>query len=218
LKVTNFYTSKNFLASLCDDGNVYIWSINGSESENKSGNNDSFQFSFIYSIHSTPEIGMITDCKILDINMEYNNICNRPASALVDSNSSDLYNMNTIAICTSFGYIKIYNIENKSELFSMRLFLPENQSNPNNSFSKLNKLFYSLNYIITIDTSGYVFFLSLQQLNSPLNHKNNEKSSFPSHKIKLSSNCLRTLCIFKESIICIGDSDGYIYLLSIFDI
>jgi len=208
------------LASLCEDGNVYVWSINRSDYEHETDNDDSCQFSFIYSIQSSSEIGKVTDCKILDTNVEHKNIYNSKYTELIDMNSNDLNNMNTIAFCTSFGYIKIYNIENKSELFSIRLFIPdtENQTKPKNNFSKLNKLFYSLNHIISIDTNGYVYFVNLQQLNNSSNQKKNEKNSFLSHTIKLSTNCLQTLCIYKDSIICVGDSDGYLYLLSVFDI
>ena len=206
--------SKKFLASLCEDGNVYVWSRSESEN-NEEHDNDSSHFNFLYSIQSSSEIGQISDCKIIDTTIDN--------ATLSDSNSNNLNNMNTLAICTTFGYIKIYNMESKAELFSLRLNLPETEPKFNkNNFTKLNKLFYSLDHIITIDSTGYIYFVSLQQFSSSNNstslQKNKETSTFLSHSIKLSANCLQTLCIYKDSVICVGDSDGYIYLLSIFDI
>ena len=199
--VIDFFVSKKYLASLCDDGNVYIWKFNTklNDLEHEDNLNESF-YSFFYSIQSSSDIGKITDCKIIESNQE-------------NSNSLDIKNfdnINTIAFCTSFGSVKIVNIETNTELFSLRLNIPQQQFK-SELYSKLNKLYYSSDYIITIDSNGFIYFI-----NSSSNTQ--QESHFLSHTIKLSSNCLQALSIYKEFIICVADSDGYLYFLSIYDL
>lgn len=213
--VTDFCTSKKYLASICDDGNVYIWKLNEI--------GDNFNFSFFYSIQSSSDMGKITDCKIIEINSE-----NKQNNNNNNNNTNNLNNLNTIAVCTSFGYLKIFSLENNSELFSLRLYLPTDKQTTKLNFSKLNKLYYSIDHIITIDSNGFVYFVNLQQKlsdsssssssSNQLARQTSEKSSFLSHTIKLCSNSLQSLTIYKNSIICVGDIEGYLYFLTIFDI
>jgi hypothetical protein len=174
-------------------------------------------FTFVYSIQdSSADIGKITDCKIIE--------------------SKSQNGISTLAFCTSLGFIKIFNINTKYELFSLKLTVPSTQ----NSKSKLNKLFYKLDYIITIDSSGYIYFIDLQKqadsfgatssngelvrsVSFSSSTKRDSSSSlatsakFLSHTIRLTSNCLNCLSIYKESIVCTGDSEGNLYFLSLID-
>lgn len=129
----------------------------------------------------------------------------------------------TIAVCTSNGYIKIYNIQTSVEIFSIRLNVPDSNQTIHSS---LNKLYYSPDYIITVCSQGYVYFIDLKQVNtstetgssSAISSNTSTSSSFLSHTIRLTSNQLRSLCIYKEMIICVGDSTGKVYFLSLIDI
>ena len=161
----------------------------------------------MYAIQSSTDIGKINDCKISE------------------SNSKNA--VSTLAVCTSLGFIKIFNIQTTSELFSLKVARPNGGSSSN---VNLNKLHYTLSYIITVDQSGYVYFIDLQQVNNNSNgfqaenSDNNSKgfktktNSFLSHTIKLCSNSLQTLCIYKDMIVCVGDSEGTLYFLSLVDI
>ena len=176
-------------------------------------------FNFINTIQNSDEFGKINDCKII----ESPSFSDSQINAFSSKNSNNnLNNLSTIAVCTSLGYIKIYNIESNCEIFSIRLSVP----NLNNVFSKLNKLFYYSDYILTIGSNGYIYFVDLQQADkSILSDKNvlepiirqSVNSSFLSHTIKLSENQLLSLSIFKNSIISVGDSAGNLYFLSLVD-
>ena len=161
-------------------------------------------FSFLNSIHSTSEFGKINDCQIVESKPKSEHQTNSPS---------------TIAVCTSEGYINIYNIQTNVELFSIRLTVPSSNGTVS---SKLSKLYYSTDYIIAIGSQGYVYFIDLKQANpntetstGTMSYTNSSNSSFLSHTIKLTSNQLQSLCIYKERIVCIGDSMGNIYFLSL---
>ena len=124
-------------------------------------------------------------------------------------------------------------------MFSLKISVP---TSPTPTNAKLNKLFYTLDFIITIDAAGFVYFIDLQQVsndksNSPSTPLSSSASfssslnelpdsgaggkkanSFLSHFIKLSAHSLQSLCIYKDSIICVGDLDGSLYFLSLIDI
>ena len=226
--VIDFQLSRNYLASICEDGNLYLWTINTKSTDNlssKSGSNNgdseedetsssNFEsiFSYLYTIQSSSDIGKINDCKI---------------------NESTTNGVSTLAVCTSFGFIKIFNIQTNAELFSLKVSQPSNPS----LHANMNKLYYTPSFIITIDQSGYVYFIDLQQVNNNSNNTSGnsgasavagsdilgensklKNSSFLNHTIKLCSNSLQTLCIFKDMIVCVGDSDGNLYFLSLIDI
>jgi factor associated with neutral sphingomyelinase activation len=165
--VVDFYTVKDYLASLCQDGNLYLWKMSVSETAT-----DPELFTFFYTIQSSADIGKIKDCKMVD---------------------------STLAVCTSLGFVKIFNIETNSELFSLKV-----------ASTNLNKIFYTTDFIITCSSCGHVYFIDL------LNDL--KSNSFLSHTIKLTDNSLETLCIYKEMIICLGDSEGFLYFLSLCDI
>lgn len=174
-------------------------------------------FNFITTIQNSDEFGKIKDCKII----ESSSYSESQKESFSSKNDNNLNNLSTIAVCTSLGYIKIYNIESNCEIFSIRLNVP----NSNNVFSNLNKLFYSLNYILTIGSNGHIYFVDLQQADKSKNGKNllesdikqSVNNSFLSHIMKLSENQLLSLSIFKNTIICVGDSDGNLYFLSLVD-
>jgi hypothetical protein len=269
--VIDFELTKSYLASLCEDGNIYLWKSNkkhrptdsnlvvidsdGDEDEqasyeasnNGTGYNSddkeddsilsslsdssrcaesSSLYSFLYSIQCSADIGKINDCKIIETTEQNNR-------------------MSTLAICTSLGFIKIYNISTKKELFSLRL----QSSSSSLATVKLNKLHYSNDFIVTIDSAGHIYFIDLKQQQtsasltasssyaslSSLSLKSDEantsssmlsnsisntssNSSFLSHTIKLTSCSLQSLCIYKDLIICVSDAEGNLYFLSLYDI
>lgn len=248
--VVDFQVGNFFLASICDDGNLYIWNFDPkkiiakyeksqlqninivdaeeykhyydrfAEEDNEDINTgdtyytaDNACFGFLNSIQSSYEIGKIVDCKIVEQQM--------PKTSSIDKISSP----SSIAVCTSNGYIKIYNIQTSVEIFSIRLYVPESNQT---ICSQLNKLYYSSDYIITVCSQGYVYFMDLKQVNTNTetgsnnsmsnNTGNITSSSFLSHTIRLTSNQLQSLCIYKERIICVGDSSGKVYFLSLMNI
>ena len=221
--VVDFQLSRSYLASICDDGSLYLWKLNrlneasdpsnvdseGDDLDDESltsGNTEQYtdvdyenMFHFLYTIQSSTDIGKINDCKIVE---------------------SSANNVPTLAFCTSHGYVKIFNMQTNSELFSLRVNQPASTAHAN-----MTKLYYTLGYIITIDQSGHIYFIDLQQVNNSSNSGDSQKtstatttSSFLSHTIKLSANCLQTLCIYKDMIVCVGDSEGNLYFLSLIDI
>lgn len=174
-------------------------------------NADDSCFAFLNSIQSSSELGKILDCKIVE-------------SQKLNSVNTDQTNLpSTIAVCTSNGYIKIYNIQTSVEIFSIRLNVPDSNQT---IYSRLNKLYYSPDYIITVCSQGYVYFIDLKQVNtstetgssSAISSNTSTSSSFLSHTIRLTSNKLQSLCIYKEMIVCVGDSTGKVYFLSLIDI
>jgi hypothetical protein len=218
--VVDFQLSRSYLASICEDGNLYLWKNNAKPSDSVSSNSEAnngdsedddtssnFEsiFVYAYTIQSSSDIGKINDCKI---------------------NESNNNNVSTLAVCTSYGFIKIFNIQTNAELFSLKVSQPSNASLQAN----MNKLYYTPSFIITIDQSGYIYFIDLQQVNNSNNGnnggndfiiENNSKlknNSFLNHTIKLCSNSLQTMCIYKDMIVCVGDSDGNLYFLSLIDI
>ena len=218
--VVDFQLSRSYLASICEDGNLYMWKLNAKSSDSVSSNSEAnngeseddesssnFEsiYSYLYTIQSSSDIGKINDCKI---------------------NESNNNNVSTLAVCTSFGFIKIFNIQTNAELFSLKVNQPSNPSINAN----MNKLYYTPSFIITIDQSGHVYFIDLQQVNNSNSNSNSggsdlviensklKNSSFLNHTIKLCSNSLQTLCIYKDMIVCVGDSDGNLYFLSLIDI
>ena len=219
--IVNFELSESYLASICDDGNLCLWSFdktqilrsdvthfyddedsdefsdeNSSSQEEKSGQSC---FSFLCSIQSSPKFGKITDCKI------------------VEACSSQQANLSTVAVCTSLGFIKIYNIQTNCEIFSIRLDVPVDLKP---SHAKLNKLCYTSDYILAVDQSGFLYFIDLQQVNGEAATSANQlQNSFLAHTVKLTnSQSLHSLCIYNEAIICAGDSDGTLYFLSLVEI
>lgn len=245
--IVDFHLSKSYLASICDDGNLYLWKLNKkilndessdselSDEENASQDEDEITdesdaidfdnlFTFLFTIESSSDIGKINDCKIIE------------SSNMDNHNSQAKNSISTLAICTSLGYIKIFNIATNCELFSLKLNVPGMV----NVKSKLNKLFYRLDFIITIDSNGFIYFIDLQKQsdnfydnnmnssielkransfssNSLISSPTSSVSTFLSHTIKVSSNCLNCLSIYKESIICTGDNEGNLYFLSLID-
>ncbi len=246
--IVDFHLSKSYLVSICDDGNLYLWKLNKKILNDDSSDSESSDdeilsldedeivddsntidydnlFTFLYTIQSSSDIGKINDCKIIE-------------SSNVDNNDTLTKNsISTLAICSSLGYIKIFNIATNCELFSLKLNVPGMV----NVKSKLNKLFYKLDYIITIDSNGFIYFVNLQKKSdnvsdgissgdllirsnslSSNNLMNSTTSSlltstFLSHTIKVSSTSLNCLSIYKESIICTGDTEGNLYFLSLID-
>lgn len=193
-----------------------------SSADHQSDKKEDYSYQFVYSIQSCEEdIGKITDCKLIE------------AAAASSGNeygaaSSRQDQVHTLAICTSLGFVKIYNLRTKCELFSLRIQVPQTQTN-----AKLTKLHYTNDLIITIDSSGHIYFIDLkqqQQLAKPAGASVSStqqptlstptlslSSSFLSHTIKLTSNSLTCLSLYNEIIISVGDSAGNLYLLSLFD-
>ena len=222
--IVDFELSESYLASICDDGNLCLWSFDkqqilrsekldtkhlydeedsdevsdepSSSQEDKSGQSC---FGFLCGIQSSAKFGKITDCKI------------------VEACSSQQANLSTVAVCTSLGFIKIYNIQTNCEIFSIRLDLPVDLRS---TCVKLNKLFYTSDYILAVDQGGFLYFIDLQQVNAEAATSGNQlQNSFLAHTIRLTNNqSLHSLCIYREAIICAGDSDGTLYFLSLIDI
>lgn len=240
--VVDFQASYSYLASICDDGNIYIWKLDPKNIIKKFENSkfslvndedndydfgdieddlepalDDSQsdecFTFLNSIQSSDDFGKINDCRIVQ------SLDSVSKSSFTSTNLDNMSsNLSTIAVCTSYGYVKIYNIETSVEIFSLRLNIPESPQ----IYSKLNKLYYSLDYIITIDCQGFVYFIDLKQVskkqfcteaNLPM-----ASSPFLSHTVRLGKSQLQSLCIYKETIICVGDSEGNLSFLSLVDI
>ena len=170
-----------YLASLCDDASIQVWKFTDINSS---------QFSLPVSYY-TFNLGDITDCQLID---EYHN------SKSFDDIES------TIAFCTKDSLIKIVNIKTKSELFSLNLC----NLLAGTSCVSLTKLIYNIDYIVTIGTNGFIYFIDLNQTPTSIE----TKSSYLSNKIKLCSSSLQCLSIYNESIVSIGDSDGNLYFLS----
>lgn len=228
--VLDFQLTKTYLASLCDDGNVHVWKLNKSSAANNQAasfdrNEDDESdedelvsqplqqlqppnrsllsldetpdlenpFTFGYALEHTTDMGKITDCRIIDAGP----------------------GVPTIAVCSAGGYVKIYNAQTNSELFSIRINVPDVQQQ---NAAKLNKLLYLNDYILTVDTAGYIYFIDLKQQNGADSVKSNNQSPFLSHFIKLTSNSLHSICMRDDLIIAVGDSTGYLHLLSLFDI
>ena len=142
-------------------------------------------------------MGKITDCRIIE--------------------SSSLA---TLAICTSLGFVKIFNISTASELFSIRISVPGLSSS---SYAKLNRLVYTNDYILVIDSNGYLYFVDLQQqggisTSTSTPTSKSTTSSFLSHHIKLTASSLTSIAVYNDFIIACGDSDGYLHFLSLLDI
>lgn len=215
--VLDFCLTRTHLASICDDGDVLLWQLNTATVDSAArddSDDESNQFDFKlsgrfarlpeqpslettyvyqYSVEHTPETGKITDCRIVE---------DVPVP--------------TLAVCTSLGFLKIFNLDTAAELFSIRIYVPDLSSTP----AKLNRLVYTNDYIITVDSCGFLYFVDLQQqggIGSKSGAKNSS-SSFLSHHIKLTNHSLSSIAIYKELIIACGDAEGSLHFVSLVDI
>lgn len=116
--------------------------------------------------------------------------------------------INTLAMCTSAGYVKIYNIKTNSELFSLKL-----------SDSALNKVYYDANYLMSVDSNGVAYLIDLahqqQQQQADNTTSISSSASFFTHSIKLGSNSLTSLSVFSNGqLFSVGDTEGNLYVLS----
>ncbi len=185
--IINFKISPKYLylASLCDDSSLLVWKFTQHDNTQHE-----FHLPVNYYTFASNLYGQITDCQLID--------------EIHHNNQDDIES--TIAFCTKEAFIKIINIKTKCEMFSLNInSLLDVRTN-------LTKLSYNIDYIITIDSNGFVYFIDLNQTND--NKTNDGKSSYLSNKIKLCSNSLQSLSIYNENIVCTGDSDGNLYLLS----
>lgn len=225
--VLDFCLTRSHLASICDDGDVLLWRLNtsaaltsatadcsdvASSSEETDDEYDVDQrlrlsgrfarlpeqpslettYTYLYSIEHTTEMGKITHCRVIETG---------PVA--------------TIAVCTSQGFVKIFNLQTAAELFSIRINVPDN-STP----AKLARLVYTIDHIITVDSAGYLYFVDLQQ-QGDINAKSQSmrsSSSFLSHHIKLSSQALTSIAVYNDLIIACGDADGNLHFISLIDI
>lgn len=200
--ILTFEINENFLGIICFDGTLYIYKLNLDhqsliiKSQPKYLTRikidyeiDSSNFySLINIIHSdVSSNGKINDCKFLN---------------------SKIDSIDTVAFCTTLGFIKIFKIDSNTELFCFKISQLE---------IKLNKLLYLNNFIITCDAKGNLYFLDLQNRNKIIkkDKETSKNTFFPIKSLKISDYCLESLQIFQEKIICVGDSDGNLYTLSI---
>lgn len=159
-------------------------------------------FSFLHSIPCSDQFGKINDCRIVE-----SSTVRDPAY-----NSEATNQLCTIAVCTNLGYVKIYNVETNYEIFSIRLNCPDSPATP----AKLTKLVYSPDFIIACGSRGFLYFIDLQQQAS--NGTGGETGSFLSHTMQLGKCQLSSLSLYKKVIVCVGDSEGTVYFLSLLDI
>ncbi|RNA14126.1 FAN-like, partial [Brachionus plicatilis] len=203
--ILTFDISEHFLGTICFDGTLFLYRLNlSSQSSLKKSHsnfltkiklNSEIEKNTFYSlanvIHSDLSVyGKIVDCKLLN---------------------SKIDSIDSVAFCTSLGFIKIFKIDSNTELFSFKLSDQE---------VKLNKLLYLHNFIIACDATGSLHFLDLQ---SEMKEENESKkireksldSFFPIKSLKISEHSLEAIQIFKQEIICVGDSDGNLNVLSL---
>jgi hypothetical protein len=207
-------TSRSHLAILCKDGNLYQWktntkllendfnSENGSESDDEDDFNDGRSdqstnyFTYLFKIQNSNDIGEINDARIFEDDSEQ---------------APDA----TLAVCTSLGYVKIYNIENNTELFSLRVNsanVPTHVLTSSGEERSLRKILYTLDYIVTVGANGYVYFIDLKQ--DQLVGATNAAPSFLAHCLRVSESALTSLSVFDDRVFSLSDSEGSLYLLS----
>ena len=200
--ILTFEINEYFLGIICFDGTLYIYKLNldyqsiiikaRSKYFTRINIDNEIDINNFYSlinmIHSdVNSYGKINDCKFLN---------------------SKIDSIDTVAFCTSLGFIKIFKIDSNTELFCFKISQKE---------VKLNKLLFLNNFIITCDSAGYLYFLDLQNRNK-FTKKDKETAKntfFPIKSLKISDYCLESIQIFKEEIICVGDSDGNLHTLSV---
>lgn len=236
--VVSFCVTRTHLATICDDGDVFLWRLNTNKSSPNSDDNNyndtknntdddedddpalrfklsgnfprlpeqpslETTYTYQFTIEHTTETGKITDCRV------------------IETNSS--VGVSTIAVCSSTGFVKIFNLHTSAELFSIRIFVPgSNNSTP----ARLNRLVYTNDYIMTVDSNGYLYFVDLQQQQQQQQLSNGiasragsvSSSSFLSHHIKLTSHSLSSIAVYKDLIIACGDTEGYLHFVSLVDI
>ncbi|CAF0903476.1 unnamed protein product [Brachionus calyciflorus] len=210
--IVTFDINDSYLASVCDDGSLHLYKINTIQDTSSKNDSDYLTkvkldneldkdnlFSLLYLINPKSEdFEKITDCKMYKSNID---------------------SIDTIAFCTSIGYVKIYNIKTNTEIFSLKI----------TQGSRLNKLLYYHDYIITCDTNGFVYFVDLQSqamenaqeiqtLRQRSNSMTSNTTSFLAKTLKISDSSLDSIEIYKDSIICVSDADGNIHVLSLLDI
>ena len=176
--VIDFQVGNHFLASICEDGNLYLWKRVEEDSEDE--NRPSESFSFVCAVPTCTDLGKITDCKICEANDKM---------------------PTTLAFFTSLGFIKINNLVTNTEIFSLRLSTQD----------KLSRLYYSADYIAAVGSAGFLYLVDLKQKSK----SETENTSFLSHTMRISNFPIHSLCIYKETIICAGDSEGCLHFVSL---
>lgn len=147
-----------------------------------SDSNDPLSANIVHSILKSS--GDITDCKLL-----------------VEKDSK----LTLAAYCTSDSFIKIVNLQNYSEIFSLKISNLEA-----NVELKLNKLLYTNECIITCDSNGFVYFIDLEQKSADAS----SSSGFLRSTFKLSNSNLTCLRMILPNQICVGDTDGRLHFIS----
>ncbi len=216
-------TSRSHLAIVCKDGNLYLWKTNaqllteatGDDSSSANNNaeeysddeeddfyekqaartgSDTNYFTFLFKIQNSNDIGRINDAKILELTE--NSCVEAPGG--------------TLAVCTSLGYVKIVNIENNTELFSLRV-----SSAAIEDRCHLNKILYTLDYIVAVDSNGFVYFIDLKQDQLiGASNTTTTQHSFLAHSLRVAACSLTSLSAFDDRIFSVSDTDGNLYLLS----
>jgi hypothetical protein len=143
-------------------------------------------FTFLHSMQSCSEFGKINDCRISEAT---NN------------------GLGTVAVCTSLGYVKIFNLENNCEIFSLRV------DDEGCSGNNLTRLVYSQDFIIAAGSQGMLYFVDLKQ-----GGEGAAEGTFLRRAMKLGECQLQSLSIYREFLICIGDSEGNVFFVSLFDL
>ena len=212
--------ARMYLATICDDGSLYVWRMNAEalrEQQRMSSSEvpppaDSL-FAFCFAIEASDDtLGKIVDCKL------------HVAAASADDDDDDELTasgdkMYTLAVCTTNGFVKVYNVENECELVSLRLQTPV--AGGGGDFAKLTKIAYAADYVIAVDASGHVYFVDVEsrKLRDAERRARGSvgESASVRHTIKLCDNKLTSLAVHNESLVCVGDADGHMYFLSLFD-
>jgi len=230
--VADFHVSQTHLAAITNDGNAHLWRLDARKLISRYEKYCSFKFGYLATEQNLEESIEMEDYDFADFNLEksdnnqneeydnsYNGFTFLHSVQCCDSfgkiNDCRLIEdigtgPSTLAVCTSLGYVKIFDLKNNSELFSLKV-------NENGISNNLMRLIYTQEFIIAAGSQGLVYFIDLK-------HGSNEGSDetthgkFLRHTLKVSECQLHSLSIYKEFLICIGDSEGNVHFLSLMDL
>jgi factor associated with neutral sphingomyelinase activation len=209
----DFSISRSYLAIICKDGNLYMWKANSKlleesdsandeeddeydDSDQQLVKNEKDYFTYLFSIQNSNDIGQINDAFILE----------QPDDRVRATPNC------TLAVCTSFGFVKIFNIENNTDLFSLKINIGD-PARPDAASYNLKKILYSLDYIVTVDSSGYIYFVDLKQ--DQLITNTTTASTFLAHHLQVAPCSISSLCFHHDlNLFSLGDMDGNLYLIS----
>lgn len=176
--VLGIEVSQNYLASICDDGNMYVWTLDKDEMAS--------QAQMFFTMHSSAEFGSIVDCKIAEVESDEEKI----------------------AYCTSNYFVKIFNLRNKCDLFSLAL----GASRPSLGVDgKLTKMIFGEGFIVVGDSGGWLFFVDLEKHAKVGVDK--MESSYLSRVLQVGSSAVSAMDFVDMKILFVGDCEGNLFAL-----